>query len=167
MFRNSEHQANSSKTESRISRINVTNLFCLFLGKFGFWTVRSFKGHARITAFIDHILNVLFLAAKKKMVGVYASSVIAFVKNIHTFWDRAIGHLPRESMGRGRNGFVLGVSPKVAVSTSPFYALPEPTGVGFINFAKKTFNELFVMHNTQEGIMACAEGQALIFIKGK
>lgn len=80
-------------------------------------------GWVAITAFVNHVLDVCWLVAQKKVSWVAARSIIATVQDIHTFRDRAKDGLPYHAMGqRGP----LAVSHRAVTVLIP-RCLPLPT----------------------------------------
>jgi len=51
-----------------------------------------------VSIFRNHIRDIVGSGSEKKMSGVYARPIIAFVKRAKTFWNRAIENFPRNSM---------------------------------------------------------------------
>lgn len=88
------------------------------------------------TSLYFHVLHVLELSTKKKMVGVHARRVITAMKNVQTVWHFAVRKFVRDYV---RPHFdVLTFAPHLhgSIATSTI-ACPEPAAHGFLNLYPK------------------------------
>ena len=140
MFRYSEHLSNLPKAIGGVF-VKLTNFPNLVSGKLCFWAFGASKSIYGCAAFIDHVLNVFFLSAKKQMFGVYTASIVALVKHVHTLRDFAKMKFPRVSVCGSRYGFIVLVGSEVSVPTLPFNTSPVPASVGSLNLAKESLRK--------------------------
>ena len=125
--------------------------FAYFLGllkrQFGVWMFVTFQRSA--SAFIHHVSHVSFMRAEKKVVRVYAKSVIARVANasataisVFDFSNVAVSDYPHKPMR-----FVFfPVDFKAAISMTIGRTRPQPTGISFINLRPESIYNHFI-HN--------------------
>lgn len=68
----------------------------LFLGEFGVSMFRAAQGYC--SALFFHVLHIIAVCAKKEVVGVHASPVVAFMQNIQTVRYITVEDNPRGSV---------------------------------------------------------------------
>lgn len=112
--------------------VNFNNIRRLFGCQFCFPT----------SAFFSHVLNVINMSAKEKVLRVAARSVIASVKHIKTACDFTVSQFPRHSM-RQKKAFVTEVSvPGVCQTSNP---IPAFVWSSFFNLRPKTLFKRFLV----------------------
>jgi hypothetical protein len=79
-----------------------------------------------IPTFAASVLIVLTERAKKQMVGIHAGPIVAFVKNIQSFWDWTLVQFEAEAMG----GDHASIGGKLPVSRIFLTSLPFPAFIG-------------------------------------
>ena len=84
------------------------------------------------------ISDIVFLSSCKKVFGIYASTIIAFVANIKSLWNLAVDHL----IGKDMRPLNFPVKPAMPITSGIDCGLPSPTsiGIGLINSRPKVFN---------------------------
>lgn len=92
-----------------------------------------------VSAFIDFIRDVISVCSKPKMGWFHAESIIAMVKNVHSFRNVSVGNDPRDSMSRAR----IPTTPEIPVSMSELNACPIPTFFRFLNFFPESCFKFF------------------------
>lgn len=79
-----------------------------------------------ISSFLKHIFCVIFRSAEKKVIRIYAGSIIAFMKNKNTIWYNSVVEQPTKNM---RPDILLNAFRKMAVALALFCSNPNPTFV--------------------------------------
>ena len=74
-------------------------------------------------SFNNCILDVFLACSQEKVVRIAAFFVIAFVANLHFFWNQPIYQTPRKTMG----GDLYPINPKICVPVWPCVVFPIPT----------------------------------------
>lgn len=97
--------------------------------------------------FIGAIFHVIFLRSNKKMIGVNARRIIAFMANIQFFIKFAISKLIRKAMSQFSFAAFFASAPKNAISINIFMANPKPTIISLLHFIPKSFFKRFTFHN--------------------
>jgi len=83
--------------------------------------------------FINHIFRVIFRSPNKKMIGVYAFSVIARMANKHFFRNNAFMKNPRIPMGMN----MLFANLNLTIPINTYCSFPYPARICFFNMTKK------------------------------
>lgn len=113
---------------------NSQHIGCRELGviiKFSWESARS------SSPFAEHITNVVRASPNEQMSGIATKAIVACMANLFALWDRSICQLICHTMSK----IVSSISPKTAISSLIFSALPFPTGfvsVTFVNSGPKS-----------------------------
>lgn len=99
-----------------------------------FFTRHNYKSTLR-----NAIIGVVGLSSKKQMIRIAARRIIAFVKNLHSWWDRSVFQSPRKAMGQNWSTS-MGPNPTVTI-VGAIVSDPRPTftGFAFSNLLPKSF----------------------------
>lgn len=117
-----------------IERANFNNLFfCKSCTRMFFSEIMS--------KFFNFIHNIVDIFSKPKMIWSYAQSVIAMMKNLHSFWNSFMSDDPRNTVSCTR----ITTTSKVSITMTKLNSFPNPAGVSFINiFPKSCFKFFYV-----------------------
>lgn len=89
-----------------------------------------------MSVFLIHVMEIIGLGSKEKMVGINTVPNIAFVQDAKPIWDFSVVENPGESMAE--DGMVVSCIER----TIPFvveFPSPNPTGFSLINFSPEAF----------------------------
>lgn len=133
---------------SRVPKL--PNLNNLILGKFShavlFPALISNAKAARgsITIFGRHVSHVFFVCPQKKMIGVYASWIVAAMKDKKIVGNFSYMNFIRSPMCADQSVFTGAFcNPYYPIPTPLFGPNPNPTAVGFLDELKKAFRKRF------------------------
>jgi len=83
-----------------------------------------------LSTLIEHVLHIIFLGTKKKVVGPNTRSVITPMTNPLASWDQTIGQFPGNAMGKPLDRMSLDFFPEEhSIAIPIFRAVPEPTAI--------------------------------------
>ena len=110
--------------------VNATNSLDIF------W--RQFLRNSKVISslFFKHVVSIIFFSSKKKVFRINASSVIAFVKNPFSFWDRSVMNDPANSVCLDR---LFCSELKMGARTPGTF--PDPTSRSFVHMSEKSFGK--------------------------
>lgn len=94
---------------------NFSNLMLLELSE---WMAFSF--HRILSAFRDHVLNIVLVGAGEKVKRITARGIITMMANFQPFWNRTVSQLPSETMGHAPSPFVSTGAPNPISSVIDF-----------------------------------------------
>lgn len=109
--------------QSDIMRMLRAFLAATLANEFDEWRSIVATGQRTAATLCDHILRIVFRCPYKKMSRIYASTIVATVKNPTSFWDRAIMNLVRYPMSRKQ----YSVAKNMAIAMSRNGTFPIPT----------------------------------------
>ncbi len=90
-------------------------------------TAMSFSASGTLPSLLHHVFHVVGLRAKKKMIWITTSRVVAFVKDKDGFWDVSVTDYPRNSIGLA----LCLVNDKASVAKPSERACPIPAHAQF------------------------------------
>lgn len=93
--------------------------------------------------FSYHVVNILCLRAKKKMIRITTGTEVTFMKHLKAIRNRAIGQF----IGKPVSTIILAIKTEVAISRrlSVFASRPNPASFCFINISPKVSNRVAVL----------------------
>ena len=94
----------------------------------------------RPTAFSNRIALILQISPEKQVIRPYARWIVALVKHLHAFWDRAIVQFPRNSMRLCPSAWFV-TNFDNAVTEGMLVSDPEPAAISLLDFLPKAFCE--------------------------
>lgn len=133
-----EHLANNFLNS--VSRSVKASYFgCLIVSEFCQFVI--FTTSVWITVALRCVSGVFKRRSKVQVVGVYARTIVAFVKNPFVLWNRSVRKLPRYSMSVANNAvhahfpvsFVMSVSKKHPAFVNSTNVNPVPKSFGHWN----------------------------------
>lgn len=97
----------------------------------------AFGVNARVvSAFLHHVLRVVFHASNPKMFWTDATGIVTVMKNAFSFWNCTSGHHPHRSVRQHVCAMVYRVN--TAITKSVFETHPEPTAIQFFDFGPES-----------------------------
>lgn len=126
---NSEHRAfrdsvlPSNRSKSISCGVGGADRDNLFLAEFSHAVLVTLQSAA--TTLVVHVFHIVSLCSQKKMIGITARRIVAFVKYVHALWYWSISQLPRQPMSAF--SFVATIlAPEITVSKFSPRCLPFP-----------------------------------------
>jgi len=110
-------------------RVELANLVNVIRCKFGVLRCLTLRWVVALSAFADHILDILDLSTKKQMIWIDTGAIVAFVKNTKAIRNFSIGNGP----GNPVCGTNFSLKHQSAVSKAAPESLPFPTLGGVPN----------------------------------
>lgn len=139
----SRYRVFSGHNTSRHTRFTVFSYFKnILIGELGSRVFFSRKSPFK-PSFFHGIMNVIFVCAKKKMVWVYTSPIIAGMTNKNTFWYWS----SIKYIGNSVCELCSTIKSKLTVTLAVFKSVPVPTPVDlvFYNLTHKPFHSGYVL----------------------
>lgn len=114
------------------------------LGYFCPRVVSSLKPRTlRPAVFLFHILQIILLRPYKQMIGIAAGRIVAFMTNIHAFWNWSSKQFPSKPMSSRGHSLPFAGDSDFPISVKITMAFPYPTCVRFFYSAHKTLKNWF------------------------
>lgn len=123
-----------------------------FSGGILFATARDFVSRC-LTAFTNHVVDVILSRTQKQMLRVYAQRVVAGVAHVQAVYDRAIKQLVRYASRCVPLAFYRKSGSRVlrVFSAAHDGALPKPAGIRFIYLGQESAHHIHVRRVAQTG----------------
>lgn len=144
--------------------VKLSNLRDLIFGELGHRAVRAHSSEHSVlrtgvrccSAFLDHVLHVLFVGSKKEMSRVAALSIIALVTDAKSFRDLPMSKLPCNSMGS--SGALIEANLSITIGLDVVCPLPAIHYVHNSNLGPKPWREC----DLEKAMLELNSGSALI-----
>lgn len=127
------------------SSAGFSDSYYLFIRKF-----------SKKSAFVGHVIHVLFVRSKKEVSRIYATRVVAFVEDMQSIFNFSVVNRPRKPMAFLKPLSLIGSAsnPKIPVPTIR-RADPIPAGICFLNMLKESVGYAHRLFKGHKEILPC------------
>lgn len=124
-----------------------SNVQDFLFGKFRTWVTLSYRRASVPPTFFHHVVRIVSLRTREKMVGVNTNRIIAVMTRLMTLFDVSVFKIKRNTMGIVPNALTANTKRNHTVPCFSFLTLPHPTTVHREDDSIKFFYQLR-MHKT-------------------
>ena len=128
-----------------IGPVKISDFFNFFRAKFGIYIISTIGVNREclsLSSFSNHVLHIVMLGTKKKMIRINAFRIVTFVKNTLRVVKRSILNRIGDPVGFMR----IVIDRKSPVSMFVLARLPYPTCFSFFHLFPESRGE-FIFHN--------------------
>ena len=110
---------------------------------------------------LDHVDGIVLFSSDKKVGGICAGGIVAFVENGKTIWNWAVRKFPGNSVSKIVNGFSVNLLHKEnAVTKGMGFSKPTPAPTGLHDLGKKSF-----FHRDRAGLVIAGLASASSYLR--